>query len=464
MAPRHPTPTPLTSSAGRRTLAVLFAALFVDQMDSGMLLPVLPALLTDPESPAFLLSGTGDAEQTGNLLVAALGAAYAVPAFLSQPVLGQLADRWGRRPLLLAAFAGSALSYALFAVGVMAESVWVLAGARAVDGLTAGNVIVGMAALADATDDDERTRYFGYFTAALSLGFVAGPLLGGFLGDPEGPSWTGPATAFWVAAGLNGVVVGLFALLFRETLADDDRQQGEGLELGRAFANARDAATDDDRRSTYLLLLLYVAGYTFYSTFYGVVLEDRVGMDTTGTGVYFAVLGLGFMAVQLFVVDPVERRFGARRVLGAALALTAASVALSALATSAWMAYALVPLFALGNGLVEPLVSSVISRSADGSTQGRVQGVRGSVDALGRAAPPFVAGPLAAAGSPAWPVLAGAGLIGLGSAVAWFVGARDDPGDAMTEDGGSAGDTPSASASGADDDTPPADPGQPSER
>ena len=326
------------------------------------------------------------------------------------------------------------MSYAVFAVGVMMESVWVLAGSRVIDGLTAGNVIIGMAALADATDDDERTRYFGYFTAALSLGFVVGPLLGGFLGDPEGPSWTGPATAFWAAAGLNGLVVALFAFLFKETLGDDDRQQGEGLELGRAFSNAHEAATDGSRRTTYLLLLLYVAGYTFYSTFYSVVLEERVGMDTTDVGVYFAVLGLGFMAVQLFVVDPVEKRFGGSRSLGLALAVTAVSVALSALATSAWMAYALIPLFALGNGLVEPLVSSIISRSAGGSAQGRVQGVRGSVDALGRAVPPFVAGPLAAAGSPAWPVLLGAGVIGVGSAVAWVAGAKGDGADALTKD------------------------------
>ena len=439
----------------RRTLAVLFAALFIDQMDSGMLLPVLPALLTDPDNPAFLLAKGGDAKQKGELLIAVLGAAYAVPAFLSQPVLGQLADRFGRRPLLLAAFTGSAVSYALFAVGVHLESVWMLAGARVVDGFTAGNVIIGMAALADATEDDERTRYFGYFTAALSLGFVVGPLLGGFLGNPEGPSWTGPATAFWVAGGLNAVVVGLFAWLFQETLADDDRQQGEGLEIGRAFSNAREAAGDDGRRSTYLLLLLYVAGYTFYSTFYSVVLEDSVGMDTTGVGVYFAALGLGFMAVQLFVVDPVERRFGGPKALGVALALTAVSVGLSALATSAWMAYALIPLFALGNGLIEPLVSSIISRSAGGSTQGRVQGVRGSVDALGRAAPPFVAGPLAAAGSPAWPVLLGAGFVGAGSIVAWVVGARDDGDDAMNKDDGDQGsDSSSDGAASGNDETP----------
>ena len=429
----------------RRTLAVLFAALFIDQMDAGMLLPVLPALLTNPESPAFLLSAGPDAKQTGELLIAVLGAAYAVPAFLSQPILGQLADRRGRRPLLLLAFAGSALSYVLFAVGVMAESVWVLVASRAVDGLTAGNVIVGMAALADVTEDDERTRFFGYFTAALSLGFVVGPLLGGFLGDPEGAGWTGPATAFWVAAGLNAVVVGLFALLFKETLDDDDRGADDGFEVGRAFSNARDAARDDGRRATYLLLLFYVAGYTFYSTFYNVVLEDRVGMDTAGVGVYFAVLGLGFMAVQVFVVDRVERRFGDRRALGGALALTAVAVALSALATAPWMAYALIPLFALGNGLIDPLVSSILSRSADGATQGRVQGVRGSVDALGRAAPPFVAGPLAAAGSPVWPVLLGAGFVGGASLVAWLVGAKGN--DVMNDDEGSSGGEDSADGS-----------------
>ena len=416
----------------RRTLAVLLTVLFVDQMNAGMLLPVLPALLTNPDSPAFLLSGE-DARQTGLLLVAVLGAAFAVPAFLSQPVLGQLADRRGRRPLLLLAFSGSALSYVLFAWGAASESVGLLVASRFVDGLTAGNVVVAQAAVADVTDDDERTRYFGFFTAALSLGFVAGPLLGGFLGDPEGAGWTGPATAFWTAAALNGLVVVAFAFLFRETLGDDDRAGDDDFRLGQAFTDARDAARDERRRPVYLLLFLYIAGFTFFDTFYNVVLEERVGMETQSVGVFFAVLGAGFMAVQLFLVDPVERWLGPGKAVGVALFVTAASIAAVALATAPWQAYAAVPFFALGNGLVEPLVASMISRSASGEAQGRVQGVRGSVDALGRAGPPFLAGPLAAAGSPVWPILVGAGFVAVAGGAAVVAVAGGD--NAASDDG-----------------------------
>lgn len=422
----------------RRTLAVLLSVLFVDQMNAGMLLPVLPALFTDAESPALLVDAA-DAGSTGVLLVAVLGAAFAVPAFLSQPVLGQLADRRGRRPLLLLAFSGSAASYVLFAWGAMAESVVLLVASRVVDGLTAGNVVVAQAAVADLTDDDERTRYFGYFTAALSLGFVAGPLLGGFLGDPEGPGWTGPATAFWAAAALNAVVVAAFAALFRETLDDDDRADDDGFRLGQAFADARDAARDEHRRPVYLVLLLYVAGYAFFTTFYNVVLEDRVEMGTREVGVFFAVLGAGFMVVQLFLVDRVERWLGPAKAVGGALFLTGASIAVAALATAPWMAYAVVPVFALGNGLVEPLVASVISRSAGGGEQGRVQGVRGSVDALGRTGPPFLAGPLAALGSPVWPVLVGAGFVAAaGGAAVLAVAGGDNAAAEADEDAGGA--------------------------
>ncbi len=273
------------------------------------------------------------------------------------------------------------------------------------------------AAVGDLSGEEQRTRYFGFFTAALSLGFVLGPLIGGFLGDPEGASWAGPATAFYTAGGLNLLTTLLFAWLFAETLSDDDRSDDE-FAVGQSLSNARQAFADEERRPYYLVLLLYIAGYTFFTTFYSVVLEDDLEMSTVQIGWFFSAFGLALMAVQLGLVERVEQRVGPSRTLWLALFCAAGGTLIAALAQSAWMAYAALPLFALGAGLVDPLVMSLLSRSTDASSQGRIQGVRGSVDSLGRVGPPFLAGPLAAVGSAVWPVLAGAALMASGGVLA----------------------------------------------
>ena len=406
-----------------RSLVVLFAVLLVDSLDAGMMVPVLPQLFTDADSPALVIAAerTG---QLGMLLMAVMGAAYALPAFFAQPLIGQLADRYGRRPLLIASFASSALSFLLFAVGVQWGALWLLTVARVVDGIAAGNLLVAQAAVADATTEDNRTRYFGYFTAALSMGFVLGPLLGGWLGDASAGGWRGPATAFYVAGALNCLAIAAFYFLFAETLDDDDRDDAsESFDVLRGLRNAREAFGDDERRPYYLTQLCYIAGYTFYMTFYAVVLTERVGMATSMTGVFFSALGVALMVTQLFVVDRVERWLGPNKLLWVALACAGGAVAVMAFAkTEVWAFAGIVP-FALAGGLVDPLIMSLLSKTADDDQQGRIQGVRGSVAALGMAVPPFLAGPLAATGAASWAVLAGAAVIGVGAVIAVrFVG------------------------------------------
>ena len=400
-----------------RSLWILLAILLVDQLDAGMMMPIYPQLFTDPESGELLVDPQR-AKGFGMLFVALLGAAYALPALVAQPLIGQLADRHGRRPLLIASFVSSTLGFALFAVGIQWEALWLLVVARVVDGVAAGNLLVAQAAVADLSDEGDRTRYFGYFTAALSLGFVVGPLLGGWIGDPDTGTWAGPATAFYVAGALNLVSVIVFALAFRETLDEGNRDREHGFEVMRGLRNARAAFGDERRRPYYLILFAYLAGYTFLMGFLSVVLEERLELEPRGMGHFFAALGMGLMVVQLLVVERVERWFGPRRSLWLALFVAAGATLAMGLAPSLWVAYAAIVPFALAAGTIDPMIMSLLSKSASEERQGRVQGVRGSVDSLARTIPPFLAGPIAAAGAAAWAVYVGAGVMAAGGLMA----------------------------------------------
>ena len=403
-----------------------------------MMQPLLPLLFTDAESSELLIP-RGDAESMGMIWIAIMGAAYAVPAFVMQPIIGQLADRYGRRPLLIISFVSSTISFFVFALGISLGAVWMLVAGRVIDGFAAGNMLVSQAAVADESDERSRTKYFGYLTATLSLGFVLGPLVGGYVGSPDTADWTGPATAFYLSGGLSALAVLGFVFLFRETLKDEDRDEGQDFEVAKSFTNAKEAFRDEKRRPYYLILLCYIAGYTFFTTFYSVVLEEDLGMDVTQTGWFFSSMGLGLMLVQLLLVDRFERWFGPRKMLWLAMFGVAGAVLLMGLAQNVWMAYAGIVPFALAAGLIDPMIMSLLSKSASGSEQGRVQGVRGSVDSAGRTFPPFLAGPIAAAGAANWAVIAGAGAMAIGGLLALRLLAEpeaDEGEDQANDDGG----------------------------
>ena len=224
--------------------------------------------------------------------------------------------------------------------------------------------------MADLSEEGDRTRYFGYFTAALSMGFVFGPLLGGYLGDPEGAAWTGPSTAFYVAGALNALAVLGFVYFFAETLDEDDRDDEGDFAVGQSLANAREAFRDEARRPYYLTLLCYIGGYTFFMTFYAVVLEERLDMDAQQTGWFFSALGLALMLVQLLLVDRLEKWLGPDKLLWAAMFSVAGATAALGLATAPWMAYVAIVPFALASGLIDPMIMSLLSRSAEGRSAG----------------------------------------------------------------------------------------------
>ena len=417
-----------------RSILVLLSFIVIDQLDSGMATPLYPLLFTDPESPALLVEAS-TAESSGNWFLALLAAAYALPAFMLQLVLGQLSDRYGRKPMLLVSFATSALSYGLFALGVWQEAIWLLVVARIVDGTAAGNILVAASAVADSSNGEERTQFFGYFTAALSLGFVLGPLVGGYLGNPEGADWQGPATAFVVGGVLNVLVVGLFYLLFHETLDEDNRDDGEEFSLGQSFRNARIAFADKDLRPYFLILGCFIFAFTTFLSFFNVVLSERFEFDSQATGWYFSGVGLALMLVQVFLVNRVEKWLGPQKLLWANFFLMGGATVAMALSPAPWLAVVCILPFALGTGMIEPMIQSLLTRSADESQQGRIQGVRGSVDSLARVVPPFLAGPIAAFGAAHWAVAGAGGVAILGGVLALRTLVTDERGTEEVRDG-----------------------------
>src|SRR3989344_3479623 len=173
-----------------KPLPVIFFTVFVDLIGFGILIPVVPLLLADPESSYFLLP-KGFTVNQGYIMLGFLTAMFPLMQFLAAPILGQLSDKFGRKRILAISLFGTCLSYLIFAYAILTRNIPLLFAARAFDGITGGNIAVAQAAIADVTTPANRAKNFGLIGAAFGLGFILGPYIGGKLSDPTVVSWFG---------------------------------------------------------------------------------------------------------------------------------------------------------------------------------------------------------------------------------------------------------------------------------
>ena len=200
----------------RHPIWIIIFTILIDTLGIGILGPILPQLLGNP-GVAALPARQGRRRGSGYIMFGFLVAVFPVMQFFATPILGQLSDRYGRKPVLALSLAGTALGYALFALGIVLKNIPLLFVARALDGITGGNLSVAQAAIADVTSPQDARRISGMIGAAFGVGFIIGPFLGGVLADPSVVSWFNAATPFWFAAMLASANTAQVLFQFDET-------------------------------------------------------------------------------------------------------------------------------------------------------------------------------------------------------------------------------------------------------
>lgn len=338
-----------------RPLLIIFLTIFVNLIGFGIIIPLLP----------FYAETFG----ASPLQIGLLFAIFSVCQLVAAPVLGDLSDRYGRRPVLVFSLAGTVVSFVMLA---LAHSLTMLFLARIVDGLSGGNISTARAYVADITEPKDRARAYGFIGAAFGLGFVLGPALSGVLARI---SITAP---IWVAAALTLAATAMAWLWLPETVHRAQAGTGNPFRflpgLLRRPIIGRVMAID----------FVYWFAFAIFQTTFALFAERRFGFDVPRTGYFFAAFGVLGAVVQGGLIRPVVARLGDKGtfILGlvcAVVGLVGAALAPSVVA----LAVALVPL-ALGIGFGHPTVASLVSRAARGDEQGRVQGAAGAVESLGR--------------------------------------------------------------------------------
>jgi DHA1 family tetracycline resistance protein-like MFS transporter len=387
-----------------------------DKLDFKKILPVLVIVLVDllglsiiiPLMPLYAARFGADA-----FVIGLLGATYPVMQFIGAPLLGRLSDRFGRRPILLFSQFGTFAGFILLG---FANALWVMFLARIIDGLSGANISTAQAVIADSTNERTRTQGLGLVGAAFGIGFILGPVIAFAVLLATGGSYQAVAfsAAFFSFVSMNLTLFWLPETLDREKAASVPRRAG--LTFG--------AMADALRRPTIglLLILMFSQQIAFggYEQLFSLFTLNRLGMDATSTAGLFVLAGLFIVVVQAGFVGRWSKQKGDRWLVMMGLSTLALGLILTSLTPRvpvpwydraqvaaqisgnrnlmgetpptqhiqvdlpdetakgwlgvAWLLLASFPA-ALGGGVLQPAINSLITKAADKSETGGILGI-----------------------------------------------------------------------------------------
>lgn len=352
------------------TLLFILATVTLDAIGIGLIFPVMPDLMISVTGAPI-----GEAALWGGVITAS----FAVMQFLFGPVVGNLSDHFGRRPVLLISLAAVAANYVVMA---LTTSVIVLLLARLVTGIASATHSTANAYIADISGPDSRAKRFGQLGAAFGLGFIAGPALGGLVGalDPRAP--------FWMAAGLAAANLTLGALVMPESLDPTLRRP---FSLARANPLSSFAAIRRLPGLKVLLLVSFIYSLTFnvWPAVWAYFGTEVYGWNASWIGLSLALFGVCMALVQGLLVGPAIRALGERRTVLAGFSVETLSYGFLAFNASGVLALLSTPFSALG-GITGPALSALSSRATPQNQQGELQGVMTSINALAMILAPLV--------------------------------------------------------------------------
>ena len=340
-------------------IGFIFITMLIDITGWGIIIPVIPKLIAE-----LIHGDISEAAKYGGWLTFA----YAITQFVCAPLIGNLSDKYGRRPIILISLFAFALDYLLLAFSP--TIVWLFVG-RIIAGLTGASITTASAYIADVSMPENRAKNFGMIGAAFGLGFIIGPVLGGLLGQ------YGSRVPFYAAAVLCllNFLYGYFIL--PESLSKENRRAFEWKR-----ANPIGALLNLKKYPSLIglilaIFLLYVGSHAVHSN-WSFFTMYRFGWDEKMVGISLGVVGLLVGLVQGGLVRFTSPRLGNQKSIYLGLSLYTIGMLLFAFATQSWMMFAFLVPYCLG-GIAGPALQSEVSGKVPANEQGEIQGTLASL-------------------------------------------------------------------------------------
>lgn len=346
-----------------RRMWIIFLIIFINLLGFGIILPLLP----------YYVESLGAGPMTVGLIMAT----YSLFQLLSAPILGELSDKYGRRPILLFSIGGTALSFGLLGI---ATSLPMLFLSRIIDGASGGNISTAQAYIADITTKEERTQSMGVMMAAFSLGFILGPALGGLLSV--------------YGYGVPALVAGAFALLatiltyfYLPESHKPRREVPDSPKKPLIIFNIRDFYDALTHPAIGLLLtisFLMMFAFSLMQGTFALFTQQNLQLTARANGILFAYLGFVGIVIQLVFLKHILRILSEQKAIIFALLSMGLSLSLIAYSGSIVALYVAVTFLALGNSIAGPVIMGLTSKLTPDSEQGSVAGMNQSVGSMAR--------------------------------------------------------------------------------
>lgn len=335
-------------------MGFIFITLLIDITGWGIILPVVPKLIKE-----LIHGDISEAAQYGGWL----GFAYAFTQFIFSPLVGNLSDRYGRRPVILISLLGFTADYIFLA---LAPSIrWLFAG-RIIAGLTGASISTASAYIADISTDKNRAKNFGMIGAALGMGFIIGPVIGGLLGH------YGARIPFYAAAGLCflNFLYGYFIL--PESL-DKNKRRPFDWKRANPVGSLRFLGKHSEISGLIIALtLIYIGVHAVQSNWHFFTIY-QFGWDERMIGISLGVLGLLLGLVQGVLIRWTTPQLGEYKSIYYGLICYSIGLFLFAFAYQGWMMFVFLIIYSLG-GICGPSLQSVITKHIPSNEQGELQG------------------------------------------------------------------------------------------
>ena len=367
-----------------RNLLIIALIAIVNALGYGIIIPILYSY--------SLRFGLNDFEN------GLLFASYSLAMFLSTPIIGRLSDKYGRRPLLIVSIGGTAVSFFMMA---FAPSALFLFLARIIDGITAGNIPVASAVISDTTTAENRAKGFGIIGASFGFGLVFGPAISGLTIKFS------PSLPFIIAGTVSLIAVVITYLLLPETNKHiGEVKKGKIIDLPKLYH----ALFDPNVGTTFLITFFYYFAFATFIFAFQPFAVKVLHLDVQHVSYLFVVFGLLGLLMQVFMVQRIAKRLGLKRAFMTGIFFVLWGFIIMFLAQSLWTYVLGCILIAVFNAIVQPLISTILSRETDAKSQGSILGLNSSYMSLGQIVGPIVGGGLATI-SLHFPFLGGAVLV-----------------------------------------------------